>query len=804
MRKLILTTLFIVSALLAGAQTAPQKVRTDSLFNFGWKFHYGDQTGAEAENYDDTQWRTLSLPHDFQIEQPWSKKGGAARGYKEMGTGWYRKTFRAPQEWCGRRVLLDFGGIIYYGDVWLNGVKVGSTEYGYIGLETDLTKLLHYGGNNVVAVRASTGDRKGSRWYTGGGLFRDVRLVVRDTIAVARHGLYITTPDVSADRATVRVQVEMDGAQGKKAQGVELRARIYGPEGKLVGETTATVTKSKLKHVEITLPLLKVDNPKLWSCESPSLYSVEVSVLRGGKEIDRVSDYFGIRKIEFSPEFGLRLNGKKVFLKGMAIHHDMGALGAAAFDSGVERLFKQMKRFGYNHIRTSHNPYSEGFMRLADRYGILVVDELIDKWSDKSYWGGRKPFMTLWDELIPEWIKRDRNRPSVIMWSLGNELQMREDLAGYSTGDWGVTTYKIFDVMVKRYDPSRKTTVAMYPSRAGALSRKDSGFNEYLVPPELATVTEVSSFNYQWPAYKEYLHHAPHMTVYQSEATTNELAAPFFGMDHERMVGLAYWGAVEYWGESNGWPKKGWNYSFFSHTLEPKPQAYLIKSAFSDVPLVQIGVVDNSENHEWNDVMVGGMTMSAHWNRKEGSMQKVFTFTNADEVELFVNGRSLGVKKNNRSDVRKRNVILWENVPYGKGGNLVAVARNAGRKVAEQRLETAGRAVAMSAEVENTDWKADGMNLQYIRVYAVDSKGRRVPTADNEVKFSVNGEATLLATDNGDHYTNDTFTAPVRKMHEGFVMAILRSTMKPGRVNVKITAEGLKPVTLKLRVAGFN
>lgn len=602
------------------ANGTEQNIRLDSLFNFGWRFHYGDLSGAEAPSYNDMAWRTLDLPHDFQIEQPWKRSAGAGRGYKEMGTGWYRKTFRPSQKWRGQRVLLDFGGIIYYGDVWLNGVKVASTDYGYVGLEADLTGLLKYDEDNIVAVRACTGKFGGSRWYTGGGLFRDVRLIVKDSLSVARHGLYVTTPIVSTDKATVQIQVEMDGAESERSCGVELKARIYSPEGSLVGESTAQVPRSKLRHVEVKLPLVEIVKPSLWSCENPSLYRVEVSVLRNGVETDRVSDEFGVRKVEFSPEFGLRLNGKKVFLKGVAIHHDLGALGAAAFDSGVERLFKRLKQFGFNHIRTSHNPYSEGFMRLADRMGILVVDELIDKWSDDSYWGGRQPFTSLWHKLIPEWIKRDRNRASVIMWSLGNELQMREDLAGFDTGDWGITTYKIFDTMVKRYDSSRKTTVAMYPSRAGAITKKDSGFKTELVPPELATVTEVSSFNYEWPAYKEYLRHAPHMTLYQSEAATYELTAPYFGMDYDRMVGLAYWGAVEYWGESSGWPKKGWNYSVFSHTLEPKPQAYLMKNAFDSTPLVHIGVVvGNDESLVWNDVQVGRANLSSRWNFPEGS-----------------------------------------------------------------------------------------------------------------------------------------------------------------------------------------
>lgn len=771
---------------------AKEQVRISQLFNFGWKFQTGDLKDAQAVHYDDAGWRVLDLPHDFQIEQPWNQSAGGARGFKAMGTGWYRKAFKADPAWKGKRVLLDFEGIMLVGDVWVNGQKVGSTDYGYLGFESDITKLLNYDTDNIVAVRASTGKTGGSRWYTGGGLFRDVHLVVKNPAAIARHGVFVTTPKITEQEAEVSVQVELEGFRNKD---IEIKAKIFSPEGELITETKEVAPKkSKLKTVEVPLPVVKVIHPQLWSCETPNLYTAEVSLLQDGKIIDCVTETFGIRTLEFSPEFGFKLNGKKLFLKGISNHHDLGAVGAAAFDRAIERQFQVMKKFGYNHIRTSHNPYSKSFLKLADKYGLLVVDELIDKWSDKSYWGGRVPFTQLWYKMIPEWIKRDRNHPSIILWSLGNELQMREDLAGFPTGDWGVTTYRIFDVLVKRYDTTRKTTVAMFPARAGAIGKNDPDFNTKVYPPELATVTEVSSFNYRYLNYAQYLEKCPHMTVYQSEATTNELAAPFFGMDQEKMVGLAYWGAIEYWGESNGWPKKGWNFSFFNHCLEPYPQAYLIKSAFSEEPLVHIGVVDNEKvNIEWNDIMVGSLSLSSHWNWEEGCKRNLYTYTNADEVELLVNGKSLGVQKNDRTDINRRNIIYWQDVPYGKGGNIVAVARINGKEVARHKLETAGKATALKVVIENPDdWKADGMDLQYVKVYAVDSKGRVVPDAKGEVAFDISGEAKLIAVDNGDHFTGELFSGNKKQLHKGFVMGILRSNQTGGEVKIKVSAKGLK------------
>lgn len=783
------------------AQATDTLSRTVQLFNFDWKFRAGDVESAFEKDYDDTGWRMLDLPHDFQIEQPWEESAGGARGFKAMGKGWYRKTFKADPSWHGRRVLLDFEGIMLLGDIWVNGHKVGSTDYGYLGLEADITSLLDFEGDNVVAVCASTGRKGGSRWYTGGGLYRNVHLLLKDSTAISRHGVFITTPVVSRQMAEVCIQVEVEGLRHKR-EDVGIEVRIFSPDGNPVAETgVAAVKRTKLKNIEVPLPAVQVSDPRLWSCDAPNLYTAEIRLVHQGKEIDRVTETFGIRTVEYSPEFGLKLNGEKIFLQGIANHQDMGAVGIAVFERSIERQFQLMKAFGFNHIRCSHNPYSEAFYALADKYGILVVDELIDKWSDGSYWGGRKPFLQLWPELIPEWVKRDRNHPSVILWSLGNELQMREDLAGYPTGDWGVTTYRIFDAMLKRYDPTRKTTVAMYPARAGAISRKDRGFKDNFTPPELSLVTEIASYNYQFEAYPKYLEYKPDLTIYQSEAASYELLAPYFGMDHDRMVGMAYWGAIEYWGESNGWPKKGWNYSFFSHALQPYPQAYLIKSAFSEEPVVRIGIVDKDvENDDWNDVTVGKLPLSSHWNRAAGSMQRLYTFTNADEVELWVNGQSMGVQKNDRSDIRKRNMIYWQNVPYGKGGKIVAVARMGGKEVARHELSTSGKASSFKLVPESpAEWIADGMDLQYIKIGAVDHKGNAVPTAEGSVTVEVSGAARLIALDNDDQYTDETFAGMTRQLHGGFALAVLRATHEAGEVKIRVSGDGMKTAVLKLK-----
>lgn len=794
--SVFLTLLFALSLF---ANNNNDKVRINTLFNFDWKFKAGEVRDAQKPELNDVDWRQLNLPHDFQFDQPWDKAGGGARGYKVMGEGWYRKSFKADSTWKGKQVVLDFEGIMLTGDVWLNGEKIGGTDYGYLGFEVDITKQLRYDRENIVAVYASTGQKGNSRWYTGGGLFRDVHLIVKNSIAVARHGVFISTPKVSEKNAEINVQVEIKGFSGRE-QELEIAAVIYDPSGKKVAETKSLAPKkSKKQSDEVLLPVIGIIQPQLWSCESPALYSAEIALTLDGKIIDKVSEKFGIRSIEFSKEFGFKLNGKKIFLKGIANHHDLGAVGAAAYETAIARQMDKLKEFGFNHIRTSHNPYSESFMRIADEKGILIVDELYDKWSNKDYWAGTKPWTDSWYKHVPEWIKRDRNHPSVIMWSFGNELQMREDLCGFATSDWGITTYKILDVLAKRYDPTRKTTVAMFPSRAGAIGKNDADFNVKILPPELATVTEIASFNYRWLNYADYLKHAPDMIIYQSEATTNELLAPFYGMDRDKMVGLAYWGAIEYWGESNGWPKKGWNYSFFNHALEPFPQAYLLKSAFSETPLVYIGVVDKeSEKIEWNEQTTGTADVSSHWNRETGKHFNIYTYTNAEEVELLVNGKSIGVQKNN-TDVNSRNMIFWKKVPY-LAGKITAIARTGGKEVARHQLETTGKAVALRMETENANWKADGMDLQYVKVYAVDSKGRKVPTATGEVNFEVSGQAKLIAVDNGDHMSDELSSGTKRQLHKGFAMVILRAEQNSGEVKIKASVKGLKSAEYKLQL----
>ncbi len=799
------TAVLLLSVFCAIVQImAADNPRVVDNLNFGWHFHAGDVPGAETVSFDDSQWQTVDVPHDFQISQPWvppskdekaDNSDGASnvksrlssRAFKEMGIGWYRKSITPDASLKGKRVLLDFEGIMLVGDVYLNGQRIGGTEYGYLGFDADVSKLLKYGQPNVIAVKANTQQPENSRWYTGGGLFRDVHLIATDAQQYfTRHPLYITTPKVSTGEATVCIQAEM--ACYLKIKDLRVNVKITDADGKTVYEKTRDLPFNRGQKInEYGVDTVSMQSPHLWSCETPYLYTAELSFIRpDGTVADRVSEHFGVRSLEFSPEFGLKLNGKKVLLKGNANHHTLGALGAAAYPRAMEKRIQLLKQFGFNHIRTSHNPYSKSFLDLCDKYGILVVDELYDKWLTK-FAGGRTEWTNLWQHDVPEFIRRDRNHPSVVMWSLGNELQTYWDLP---YADWGVTPYKMQKLLLNRYDTTRPVTVAMHPR--GRNLRTDS------LPAPLALVTDVASYNYRYMYFPGDSRRYPNMMFYQSEANTAMMGPNFYEMNLDKVLGLAYWGMIDYLGESNGWPAKGWVQGAFDVSLEPKPIAYLLKSMFlPDVPTVHIGIIDSDDNTVWNDVKVGTQRMSDHWNRKAGCTVSLYTYTNADEVELFVNGKSVGRKVNDKTNPRLRNKLKWDGVKY-EPGYIEAVAINGGKVVARHKIETTGEAVALAAVADNSAWKADGNDLQHIRISANDKKGRRVQTAKGKVSFAVEGPATIVGVINGDMLSDELSVGDSRELYNGTCTVILRSDRKPGKVTLTATCDGMKKAKVSM------
>ena len=815
--KILFASLLLGGLPLVGTLSAEAAVRDTISINQGWQFHRGDVKNIAELKSTQSGDDVVNLPHDFLIGQDWvapdaserpdnSDAGSnvrsrlSSRGFKEMGIGWYRYELTPKAEWKGKRIVLDFQGIMLVGDVYLNGKRIGGTDYGYLGFDIDLSKLLKWGQTNEIAVKADTQNPTNSRWFTGAGLYRDVNLIVTNkNLFFPRHPLFIRTQGNKEVKIKAEIINQQKVAKGQSTAKMPVGVRILDADGKVVAEQKNDILfNAKWRDREYELPSISLKNAKLWSPDSPYLYTAEVTLYDSeGNIADQIKESFGVRTIEIVPQKGLLVNGKKVLLKGYANHHTLGALGAAAYPRAIEKRLKLMKEFGMNHIRTSHNPYSEDFLKLCDKYGILVVDELYDKWLTQ-YAGGRVDWESLWQKDVPEWVKRDRNHPSVVMWSLGNELQQYSNLP---FNDWGVTAYKLQKELLHRYDDTRLTTVAMHPRYRNL--ETDS------IPADLAVATEVNSYNYRYMYFPGDMKRYPEKTFYQSEASVAAMGPNFYEMDRDKVLGLAYWGAIDYLGESMGWPIKGWNQGVFDLSLQPKPDAYFVKSMFTDEPTVHIGVIEKSGgNIQWNGINVSAGKLSENWNREVGEQVSLYTYTNGDEVELFLNGKSLGVKKNS-NDPKLRARIKWDNIAYAPG-TLVAVAKKNGKVVARHQIETTGEAVALKLVPDAENWHADGKDLMHVRIYAVDKKGRRVlnvkdAKAFDKLTFQVKGDANIVAVDNGNIASDELHIGKTqleksiqRNLFQGSALVILRAGDKPGKIELSVAGEKIKAKKLVL------
>ena len=816
-KTILFASLLLAGLPLMGTLSADAAVRDTISINQGWQFHRGDVKNIAELKSTQSGDDVVNLPHDFLIGQDWvapdaserpdnSDAGSnvrsrlSSRGFKEMGIGWYRYELTPKDEWKGKRIVLDFQGIMLVGDVYLNGQRIGGTDYGYLGFDIDLSNLLKWGQTNEIAVKADTQNPSNSRWFTGAGLYRDVNLIVTNKdLFFPRHPLFIRTQGNKEVKIKAEIINQQKVAKGQTAAKMPVGVRILDADGKVVAEQKNDIHfNAKWRDREYELPSFSLENAKLWSPDSPYLYTAEVTLYDSeGNIADQIKEPFGVRTIEIIPQKGLLVNGKKVLLKGYANHHTLGALGAAAYPRAIEKRLKLMKEFGMNHIRTSHNPYSEDFLKLCDKYGILVVDELYDKWLTQ-YAGGRVEWESLWQKDVPEWVKRDRNHPSVVMWSLGNELQQYSNLP---FNDWGVTAYKLQKELLHRYDDTRLTTVAMHPRYRNL--ETDS------IPADLAIETEVNSYNYRYMYFPGDSKRYPEKTFYQSEASVAAMGPNFYEMDLDKVIGLAYWGAIDYLGESMGWPIKGWNQGVFDLSLQPKPDAYFVKSMFTDEPTVHIGVIEKSGgNIQWNGINVSAGKLSENWNREAGEKVSLYTYTNGDEVELFLNGKSLGVKKNS-NDPKLRARIKWDNIAYAPG-TLVAVAKKNGKVVARHQIETTGEAVALKLVPDVETWHADGKDLMHVRIYAVDKKGRRVlnmkdAKAFDKLTFTMKGDANIVAVDNGNIASDELHIGKTqlektiqRNLFQGSALVILRAGDKPGKIELSVAGEKMKAKKLVL------
>ena len=791
----------------------------------------GENIAYVKSDFDDSEWRHLNLPHDWAIEGPFNiDYNGSTGKLPYWGIRWYRKTLELSQDDAGKQIYLDIDGAMSYASVWCNGQYVGGWPYGYASFRLDLTPYIRAGQKNVLAIRLDNPDDT-SRWYPGSGIYRNVWLVKTSPVHVEQWGTFVRNQQVDSENAVMEMGVNIENHAGKDVQ-VKLQTSVYlqGKDGRPVGEE---VTQSMTKDIAIKKDSwssarfqFKVDKPKLWDIDTPNCYVAVSRVFMDGKEMDSYETPFGIRTIEFTHDQGFMLNGQKVAIKGVCMHHDLGALGAAFNEVAAERQLRIMKEMGANAIRTSHNPPAPELVALCDRMGLMMQLELADTWQK----GKRKNDYNL---LFDDWSEADmrslvrhyRNHPSVIMWSIGNEMPDQ-------TTDQGVIIARNLTAYCHDEDPTRPTSLGC--------NKRDAVFRD------IVNQVDIFGLNYFHKTYPVFKEQNPTRRYHASETSSatssrgeyffpvttdvNDSRSGFqlssydmttigwgcapevqFKMNEEYpfMSGEFVWTGFDYLGEPTPYNKDLTNLLNFSDPNElEKARKELEELGKIKTPSRSsyFGIVDlcgfpkdryyNYKSYWRPDVPTVHILPHWNWEERIGEITPVHIYTSGDAVELFLNGKSLGRREKAHSYDR----LTWDDVRY-EPGSLKAVAYKNGQKWAEELVETTGKPAALQVTAEKTELKSDGTDLSFIRVAVVDSQGRVVPRSKNHLKFSVTGPAEIIATDNGDATSLLPFQLSERDAYNGLALVILRSQyMKQGKVLLTVESKGLPKQKIALKV----
>ena len=787
-------------------------------FNEGWRFLRGDAVGAEIPGFDDSHWSELRLPHDWAIEGPFDPHMNPHTGALPIfGTGWYRKTFVLPEDAKGRFFRIEFDGAMSNAVVWLNGKELGGRPYGYSSFSFDLTPdLLFNGKQNVLAVRLSPEDHS-SRWYPGAGIYRNVWLTITGPVHVAHWGTYVTTPAVSDDESSVQVKTEIENRSSQGAK-VVVRTSILDESGQQVSQTE-NHTKVPASGARAVTAKLSIHGTHRWDVDHPYMYTLVSEVLDGTQVVDRYLTPFGVRTIHFDRKQGFLLNGRYLKLKGVCLHHDLGALGAAVNRRATERQLQIMKAAGVNAIRTSHNPPSPELLEFADRLGLMVMDEAFDMWRIPKVPNGYSKYFDEWSERdVRDMVRRDRNHPSIIMWSIGNEIPEQHEPDGWRQA-------KRLTRFFHEEDRTRPTT---------------SAFNEWdsAIKNKLAANVDIPGFNYRPMHYEQIMREHPKWIIFGSETascvssrgtyqlplvkyekdpslqlSSYDIIAPpwaycpdFEFMYQDRfpnVLGEFVWTGFDYIGEptpyfgqgtdnSHDWPARSSYFGMVDLAGFPKDRYYLYQSVWLSTPMVHV-------LPHWS------------WEGREGQNIPVMVYSNGDEIELFLNGKSLGRKKRFSEPVElpvgpkvsadgkflSKYRLLWQ-VPY-QAGVLKAVAYRDGKEVAIDEVRTAGPPAKIELVPDRSLIQADGDDLSFITVRIEDKDGVLCPVADNEVNFTVTGEGQIAAVDNGNAATVEPFHASSRKAFNGLALLIVRSSSgEPGKIHVAAASPGLAEAEVDL------
>lgn len=765
-------------------------------FDFNWRFHRGGAQGAEVPGFDDSKWRVVDLPHDWSIEDLPGKYtpfdpdaiGQVSTGFTTGGTAWYRKNFIVSAAEKSKRIIIRFDGVYMNSDIWVNGTFAGNHPYGYTGFWYDITDKIKFGENNVLAVRVKN-EGQNSRWYSGSGIYRHVWLTIQDPLHLQTWGTYITTPDISSARATVNIKSTIVNSTNKPAS-VKLVTRILNASGTEVTRETTEQLVDRDSSYELNQSAM-VSNPLTWSVDSPNLYKAISEFYSGNIMVDRYETSFGIRSISFDVSNGFMLNGKRVKLKGGCVHHDNGPLGSKAFDRSEERRIELLKAAGFNAIRCSHNPPSPAFLDACDRLGMLVMDEAFDMWrlpnNPHDY---HLYFDEWWKRDIESMVFRDRNHPSIILWSIGNEIREMESKPV-------IAVEKMLADHIRKIEPTRYVTAAVNNLRP----QKDEFFSNL----------DICGYNYaaggdhgQKSIYEQDHERVPSRIMFGTESYALETFDAWESVaEHPWILGDFVWTAFDYIGEASiGWRGYWQESNFYPWNLAycgdidicgwRRPQSYYREvlwrenkiSLFVKPPHPTFPLNPNKQSWskwEWHDVV-------ADWNWKgyEGEPLEVSVYSSCEEAELFLNEKSFGKKKTDRSSEFK---ATWQ-VPY-QPGELKVIGYSKGNEINSSRLQTSSNTSKIRFTVDRPVIKADAQDLCYATIEITDSKNIRNPKADNLLKFSISGPGTIVGVGNANPMSLESYQLPQRKAWQGKALVVVKSSGVPGDIILTATSSGL-------------